>query len=190
MIMTVLGMVFEKKIGIPFYVTAWIGAIIMVVTGIMTNQQAMTSIDMSTILLFVGTLSIGTALEKTGAGTVIAEAILGLVGDSPFAILAAILIVCITLTNFMSNTATTALMAPIGMSIALEIGADPRAVLMAVVIGGSCAYATPIGMPTNTMVYGIGGFKFSDYAKVGVPLILINFLVSLILLPILFPFFP
>lgn len=190
MIMTVLGMVFESKIGVPFYVTAWVGAIVMVVTGIMTNDQAMNSLDMSTILLFVGTLSIGTALEKTGAGTVIAEMILGLVGDSPFAILAAILITCITMTNFMSNTATTALMAPIGMSIALEIGADPRAVLMAIVIGGSCAYATPIGMPTNTMVYGIGGFKFSDYTKVGLPLILINFLVSLILLPILFPFFP
>lgn len=190
MIMTVLGMVFESKIGVPFYVTAWVGAIVMVVTGIITNDQAMNSLDMSTILLFVGTLSIGTALEKTGAGTVIAEMILGLVGDSPFAILAAILITCITMTNFMSNTATTALMAPIGMSIALEIGADPRAVLMAIVIGGSCAYATPIGMPTNTMVYGIGGFKFSDYTKVGLPLILINFLVSLILLPILFPFFP
>ena len=81
-------------------------------------------------------------------------------------------------------------MAPIGLSIAMEIGADPRAVLMAVVIGGSCAYATPIGMPANTMVYGIGGFKFSDYTKVGLPLIFINFLVSLILLPILFPFFP
>lgn len=190
MLMTVLGMVFESQIGIPFYVIAWIGAIIMVVSGVMTNQQAMGAIDMSTILLFVGTLSIGTALEKTGAGAVIADLILGLVGDSPFAILASILIVCIIMTNLMSNTATTALMAPIGMSIALEIGADPRAVLMAIVIGGSCAYATPIGMPTNTMVYGIGGYKFSDYVKVGLPLILINFLISLVLLPILFPFYP
>lgn len=190
MILTVLAMVFESKIGIPFYVTAWIGAIVMVVMGVMTEKQAMSSLDMSTILLFVGTLSIGTALEKTGAGTVIANIIVGIVGDNPIVILAAILITCIVMTNFMSNTATTALMAPIGLSIAMEIGADPRAVLMAVVIGGSCAYATPIGMPANTMVYGIGGFKFSDYTKVGLPLIFINFLVSLILLPILFPFFP
>ena len=190
MVFTVIAMVFESNIGIPFYVTAWIGAIALVVTKTITGKQALDSIDMSTVLLFVGTLSIGSALNKTGAGSVIAQFVLGFVGTNPLAVLAAILIICIITTNFMSNTATSALMAPIGVSIALEIGADPRAVLMAIVIGCSCAYATPIGMPTNTMVYGVGGYKFSDYTKVGLPLILINFVVAMILLPILFPFFP
>lgn len=190
MVVTVIAMVTEKQIGIPFYVSAWIGAIVLVVTKTMTGKQALNSIDMSTVLLFVGTLSIGKALEKTGAGSVIAQSVLAIVGDSPLAVLGAILVICIVITNFMSNTATAALMAPISLSIALEIGADPRAVLMATVIGCSCAYATPIGMPTNTMVYGVGGYKFSDYTKVGLPLILINFVASMILLPILFPFFP
>ncbi len=90
----------------------------------------------------------------------------------------------------MSNTATTALMVPICLSIAEGIGADPSAVLMACVIGGSCAYATPIGMPANTMVIGAGGYTFKDYAKAGVPLILVSTVVSMILLPILYPFFP
>ncbi len=190
MVMTVIGMVFEDKIGIPFFVTAWIGAIALVLSGTITQKQAFASIDMSTLLLFVGTLSIGAALEKTGTGSIIAQTVLGVVGDSPTAILAAILLICIVITNFMSNTATCAFMAPIGLSIALEIGADPRSILMSIVIGCSCAYATPIGMPTNTMVYGIGGYKFSDYTKVGLPLIIINFLVAMILLPILFPFYP
>ena len=85
----------------------------------------------------------------------------------------------------MSNTATTALMAPIAVSIAQGMGADPSAVLMACVIGGSCAYATPIGMPANTMVVTAGG-----YTKAGVPLILVSTVVSMILLPIFYPFFP
>ena len=84
----------------------------------------------------------------------------------------------------MSNTATTAL------SIAQGMGADPRAVLMACVIGGSCAYATPIGMPANTMVVTAGGYKFMDYVKSGFPLIVIATIVSMVILPIAFPFFP
>lgn len=94
------------------------------------------------------------------------------------------------MTNFMSNTATTALMVPIGISIAQGMGADPSAVLMACVIGGSCAYATPIGMPANTMVVTAGGYTFKDYAKAGVPMILVATVVSMILLPIFYPFFP
>ena len=89
-----------------------------------------------------------------------------------------------------SNTATTALMIPIAVSLANNLGADPRAVVIATVIAGSCAYATPIGMPANTMVVGLGGYKFKDYVKSGLPLILVSFAICMILLPILFPFYP
>ena len=85
---------------------------------------------------------------------------------------------------------TASVMAPIAVSIAQGMGADPSAVLMACVIGGSCAYATPIGMPANTMVVTAGGYTFKDYAKAGVPLILVSTVVSMILLPIFYPFFP
>lgn len=92
--------------------------------------------------------------------------------------------------QLMSNTATTALMVPIAVSLAQGLGADPRAVVIATVIAGSCAYATPIGMPANTMVVGIGGYKFIDYVKAGLPLILVSFIICMVILPVAYPFFP
>ena len=122
----------------------------------------------------------------------IAETVMGALGESPspYVLTFVVFILCCIMTNFMSNTATTALMVPICLSIAQGMGADPRAVLMACVIGGSCAYATPIGMPANTMVVGAGGYTFMDYVKSGLPLIVIATIVSMIILPITFPFFP
>ena len=189
---TILAMIFESQIGVKLYVSAWIGALILVATNVVTETEAVKSIDMKTIFLFVGSLSIATALVKTGAGSVVANTIMGLLGSnpSPYIVMAVIFILSAVLTNFMSNTAATALLVPIGLQLAQTMGADPKAVLMATVIGASCAYATPIGMPANTMVYNIGGYSFMDYVKVGVPLIVIVTIVSLIILPIFFPFYP
>lgn len=192
LIITVVGMVFESQIGIRLHVTGAIGAIALILFRVITEEQAYQSIDARTIFLFGGILSLATAMETTGAGTAVANAVLGLLGpDTPmFLIMLTIFLIAVALTNFMSNTATTALLVPIGLSISTTIGADPRAVLMAIVIGGSLAYATPIGMPANVMVLGPGGYTFKDYAKAGLPLILVSTIVSMTLLPILFPFFP
>lgn len=192
LIITVVGMVFESQIGIRLHVTGAIGAIALILFRVITEKQAYQSIDARTIFLFGGILSLATAMETTGAGTAVANAVLGLLGpDTPmFLIMLTIFLIAVALTNFMSNTATTALLVPIGLSISTTIGADPRAVLMAIVIGGSLAYATPIGMPANVMVLGPGGYTFKDYAKAGLPLILVSTIVSMTLLPILFPFFP
>lgn len=192
LVVSLLGMIFEKQIGIPLFITGCVGAIVLVLSGVMSEKEALASIDMKTIFLFGGTLSLATALEKTGAGEVIANAVIGVLGStpSPYLFTFIVFMLCCVLTNFMSNTATTALMVPICLSIAKGMGADPSAVLMACVIGGSCAYATPIGMPANTMVLTPGGYTFKDYAKAGLPLILVATIVSMILLPLLFPFYP
>ncbi|MDP5307288.1 SLC13 family permease [Paracoccus spongiarum] len=192
LIVTVIGMVFERQIGIRLHITGAIGAIVLVMLGVVSERQAYQSIDARTIFLFGGILSLATAMETTGAGTAVANAVLGVPGpDTPmFVIMLVIFLLAVALTNFMSNTATTALLVPIGLSISTTIGADPRAVLMAIVIGGSLAYATPIGMPANVMVLGPGGYSFKDYARAGLPLILVSSVVSMTLLPMLFPFFP
>lgn len=192
LVLTLLGMIFEKQIGIKLHITGCIGALALILTGVISEKAAIKSIDLKTIFLFGGTLSLASALQKSGAGELIASKVIGLLGDnpSPYLLTFAVFMLCCILTNFMSNTATTALMVPICLSIANKIGADPSAVLMACVIGGSCAYATPIGMPANTMVIGAGGYTFLDYTKAGLPLIIVATVVSMILLPIFYPFFP
>ena len=192
LVLTLLGMIFEKQTGIKLCIAGCIGALALILTGVISEKDALKSIDLKTIFLFGGTLSLAAALSSTGAGEMIANKVIGVLGanPSPYVLTFVVFMLCCVLTNFMSNTATTALMVPICVSIANGMGADPSAVLMACVIGGSCAYATPIGMPANTMVISAGGYTFKDYAKAGVPLILVATAVSMILLPILFPFFP
>ncbi len=191
LIATILGMIFEKQTGISLTVAGCIGALVLVITGVLTEKQAYKAIDSQTIFIFGGT-ALAKALEMTGAGKLVADQVIGLLGNnsSPFMLLVVVFALSVVMTNFMSNTATVALLVPVSLSIAAGMGADPRAVLMATVIGSSCAYATPIGMPANMMVLSAGGYKFVDYAKSGIPLIIVSTIVSLILLPILFPFHP
>ena len=192
LIATILGMIFEKQTGISLTVAGCIGALVLVITGVLTEKQAYKAIDSQTIFIFGGTLALAKALEMTGAGKLVADQVIGLLGNnsSPLMLLVVVFALSVVMTNFMSNTATVALLVPVSLSIAAGMGADPRAVLMATVIGSSCAYATPIGMPANMMVLSAGGYKFVDYAKSGIPLIIVSTIVSLILLPILFPFHP
>ncbi|WP_116300106.1 SLC13 family permease [Klebsiella aerogenes] len=192
LIATILGMIFEKQTGISLTVAGCIGALVLVFTGVLTEKQAYKAIDSQTIFIFGGTLALAKALEMTGAGKLVADHVIGMLGQnsSPFMLMVVVFVLSVIMTNFMSNTATVALLVPVSLSITAGMGADPKAVLMATVIGSSCAYATPIGMPANMMVLSAGGYKFVDYAKSGLPLIIVSTIVSLVLLPILFPFHP
>ena len=192
LILAILAMIFEDQIGIKLQVSASIGAIILILTGVIDERTALKSIDLKTVFLFGGSLALASALDSSGAGSRIADTLINVMGKdvSPMILLLVIFVITCAMTNFMSNTATTALMVPIAVSLANGLGADPRAVVIATVIAGSCAYATPIGMPANTMVVGIGGYKFTDYVKAGLPLILVSFIICMIILPIAYPFFP
>ena len=191
LVVVILAMIFEKQIGVKIQISACVGAIILVLTGVISEKEALKSIDLKVVLLFGGSLALAKALETTGAGSLIADAIVGALGSNPnpMILLLVIFVVGCALTNFMSNTATTALMVPIATSLAQNLGADPRSMIIATVIACSCAYATPIGMPANTMVVGLGGYKFNDYVKSGLPLIAVSFIICIVLLPILFPFY-
>lgn len=179
-------------INLPLSMVAVIGAMLCVLTGCLNEKQAYTSIDWVTIFLFAGMMPVATALDQSGAGKMIADAVIGVMGSDPspyFATAVLFALSCI-MTQFMSNTASCALLAPIGISIAQGMGADPHAVLMAIGVAASCAFGTPVGTPPNTLVLGPGQYKFTDYVKAGVPLALVCFVVSLIIIPMVWPFFP
>ena len=193
-IVMILGDPLKSHFGInlPLSMVAVIGAMLCVLTGCLNEKQAYTSIDWVTIFLFAGMMPVATALDQSGAGKMIADAVIGVMGDNPspyFATGVLFALSCI-MTQFMSNTASCALLAPIGISIAQGMGADPHAVLMAIGVAASCAFGTPVGTPPNTLVLGPGQYKFTDYVKAGVPLILVCFVVSLLIIPMVWPFFP
>ena len=175
---------------VPLHTAAVTGAILCVVTGCLKEKEAYAGIDWVTIFLFAGMLSVASAMEKTGAGKLIADTVVSMMGTNPnpYVLTAVLFLISNVLTQFMSNTASAALLAPIGISIAQSIGADPKPVLMALGIAASCAFATPMATPPNTLVLGPGGFSFNDYAKVGVPMCLLSLVVCLVVIPIVWPF--
>ena len=177
---------------VPLQTAAVTGAILCVITGCLKEKEAYAGIDWVTIFLFAGMLSVATAMDKTGAGKLIADTVVGMMGEhpNPIVLCAVLYLISNVLTQFMSNTASAALLAPIGISIAQSIGADPKPVLMSIGIAASMAFATPMATPPNTLVLGPGGFSFNDYVKVGVPLCIITFVASVVIIPIFWPFFP
>ena len=188
-----LGVVACMALGLknlPLHTAAVTGAILCVVTGCLKEKEAYAGIDWVTIFLFAGMLSVATAMEKTGAGKMIADAVVSMMGDNPnpYVLTAVLFLISNVLTQFMSNTASAALLAPIGISIAQSVGADPKPVLMALGIAASMAFATPMATPPNTLVLGPGGFSFNDYVKVGVPMCLISLVACVIIIPIFWPF--
>ena len=190
-----LGVILVMAVGIPgvsLEMAAIIGALLCVLTGCLTERQAYASIDWVTIFLFAGMMPVSSAMDKTGAGKLIAEWTVGLMGGapSPLVVTGVLFILSCGLTQFMSNTASAALLCPIGIAISKNLGADPKAVLMAIAVAASCAFATPVGTPPNTLVLGPGGYKFMDYVKAGTGLVLVAFVVSLVVIPMVWPFFP
>ena len=188
-----IGVVVCMALGLknlPLHTAAVTGAILCVVTGCLKEKEAYAGIDWVTIFLFAGMLSVASAMEKTGAGKLIADTVVSMMGTNPnpYVLTAVLFLISNVLTQFMSNTASAALLAPIGISIAQSIGADPKPVLMALGIAASCAFATPMATPPNTLVLGPGGFSFNDYAKVGVPMCLLSLVVCLVVIPIVWPF--
>ena len=186
----IVAMVLAKDINVPMQTSAIIGALACVLTGCLSEKQAYAGIDWTTIFLFAGMLPLASAMDKSGAGKLIADFVVGLMGasPSPIVIVIAMFILSFGLTQFMSNTAAAALLAPIGISIAQSIGASPYPVIMAIGIAASCAFTTPVATPPNTLVLGPGQFRFMDYVKVGLPLVIISLGVCAIVIPLVWPF--
>ena len=191
LIFVVIVMALDLKT-FPLQIAATIGALFLVITKCIGEKDAYKGIDWVTIFLFAGMLPVATAMDKSGAGKLIANWVVGAMGGTPGPMMVTIVLFALSagLTQFMSNTAATALLAPIGIGIAKGLGASPHAVMMAIAIAASCAFATPVGTPPNTLVLGPGGYKFNDYVKAGTGLVIVSGIVSIIVIPMVWPFFP
>ena len=190
LILVVVAMALSKTINVPMQTAAIIGALACVITGCLSEKQAYGGIDWTTIFLFAGMLPLAEAMDKTGAGAMIANSVVSIIGNnaSPLIIVMAMFLLSCGLTQFMSNTAAAALLAPIGISIAQSIGVSPFPVLMAIGIAASCAFTTPVATPPNTLVLAPGKFHFMDYVKVGLPLVLVSMIVCTVIIPLVWPF--
>ncbi len=167
------------------------GALAMVLTGVLRMDEAYQAIEWKSVFLIAGILPLGLAMETTGTAALIAEQITGLLGGlGPRAILIGIFILTALLTEVISNAAATVLVAPIAIDTAFSLGASPHAFVLAVVIAASTSFLMPIGHQVNVLVFGPGGYRFSDYTRVGVWLNLIILLLVAVVLPMIWPLFP
>lgn len=167
-----------------------LAAVLMILTGCIRNvEEAYRSINWESIILFGAMLPMSTALEKTGASTVISQGLVNAVGGgSPHLLLAAIYLVTSLLTFFISNTVTAVLMAPIALAASTGLGVSAVPMLMGVTVAASMCFASPFSTPPNALVMSAGGYTPMDYVKVGLPLQVIMGVVMVLVLPLLFPF--
>ncbi len=166
------------------------GAVLMVLTGCLTMDEAYQSIEWRSVFLIGGMLTLGVAMETTGTARFLADLIVGALGTmGPMAVLAGIYVLAALITEPMSNAAATVLMVPIAIDVALGLGANPQTFALATVIGASTSFLTPVGHQANVLVFGPGGYRFFDFMRVGAPLNLALFVVTMIVLPIIWPLY-
>lgn len=173
----------------PILHTAIAGCVALILTRCLSVEQAYVAVDWKVIFLLAGILPLGVAMQNSGAAKLIADNTLGLVANmGPHVVLAVLYLLTALLTETMSNNASAVLLAPIAITISKEMDVDAKPFLMAVCFAASTSFATPVGYQTNTMVYHPGGYRFTDYMKVGIPLNLIFWGLAVVFIPIFWPF--
>ena len=171
-------------------ICALAAAFLMVLTGCLQLRDAYRAMDGRVLLIIIAMIAMSAALEKTGASEFYARVFLGMFsGLSPAYVLSGVILLTSISTHLLSNNATAILMLPIAISAAQGLGVDPRPFIIAVCFGASACFATPIGYQTNLLVYGPGGYRFSDYLKLGMPLNLLVLIMGSIFIPLMWPLF-
>ena len=174
---------------VPIFIAAIIGAVGVVLGRCITIEEAYRAIDWRVIFLLVGILPLGLALEQNGAASWLASVVMEhIVNFGPLIVLAALYLVTAVLTESMSNIAAAGILAPVGISLATAMNVNPRPFLVAITFAASTSFSTPVGYQTNTMIYAPGGYRFSDFTRVGGPLNLIFWGLAVLLIPRLWPF--
>ena len=173
---------------LPIAALALIAATAVVALGCLDHQEAYRAIRWDILMLIFGMLALGLAMEKSGAASVLVGHLAEVTaGFGPIAVLAVLYLVTSFLTEIMSNNAAAILLTPIAIGLGAQLGIDPRPFVVAVMFAASASFATPIGYQTNTLVYSAGGYRFSDFLKIGVPLNLVMFAAAMIVIPMFWP---
>lgn len=188
---TIVAMIFADVIGIKMYLIAGIGAALLVLTGVLNEKEALGSIHLPTVFLFAGVLALSDAVSATGAGDVVADMMIKLIGNTTnvYVIMAVFFIVPFILTQVMSNLATVTIFIPLVSAACVKIGVDPRAAVMGVLIASCTSILTPMAAPCQVMILEPGGYKLKDYLKCGLPLAIIITIMCIFGLPLLYPFY-
>ncbi|NBT13221.1 MAG: SLC13 family permease [Planctomycetia bacterium] len=173
---------------VPMVAAAFCAAAVVVATGCISANEARRSIEWESLLLIAASFGLARAMEKTGLDEAIARSTIAAAGDHPHVVLAAIYFVTMLFTELMSNNAAAVLVFPIAWQTAADMGLNPLPFVMAVTVAASCGFATPMGYQTNLMIYGPGGYKFSDYVRFGGLLNLLVMAATVILAPLIWPF--
>ena len=181
----VAGVVATAALGLlPIVASAILGSVLLVLARCLTLDEAYQAIEWRVIFLLGGILPLGVALETTGAAALLSSLLVDTIGVwGPVALVAAFYLLTSLLTEAMSNNATAALLAPIAISAATSLDVDPRPFLVAVTFAASASFMTPVGYQTNTLIYGPGHYRFSDFLRVGTPLNLLFWLLATLLIP-------
>jgi di/tricarboxylate transporter len=174
----------------PLLQCAFLAAFAMVLTRCCSLDQAMKSINWEILMVFAGSVVLGLAIEKTGIAQRLAIGILDVCGTNPIVVMAAICLVGTFITEFISNTAAGAMFFPIMYQAATELGYEPYTFLIALMISVSSSFATPIGSPTHMLVYGPGGYRFSDFIRIGFWMNLIILAANIFITNMIYPLTP
>jgi di/tricarboxylate transporter len=188
-ILTLIAVVTVVSLGfLPIVTAATAGCAVLMLTGCLRPLEAYRAIDLSLVFILAGSLALGTALDKTGLTTVLADWLAGLSGATgPFVVLVGFFLLSVLISELMSNSGTVALLGPVTISVAAKMGINPMALLAAITFGSSAAFAMPIGYQTSLMIYGPGGYRFKDFILMGIPLDLLLAVLALWLIPIFWP---
>ena len=186
MLLMLAGMVGEV---LPLTTTSMLAALLMILTRCLTIDEAYGFIDWKSIVLVAGMLPMSTALEKVGLVNLAAETLTDTLGTlGPIWVLGGLFLATSLFTQVLSNTATAVLIAPLALAAAHNLSIQPQAFLMAVGLAASMAFASPVASPVNTLVMGAGNYRFSDYIKIGTPMLVIGLVIAMLALPLLWPF--
>lgn len=173
---------------LPIYIAVVIGAAFMILTKCLTMEEAYRYIEWKAVFLIAGMLPLGTALDKSGAARLLAEGVVDSLGPfGPYAVLFGLLVITFIGTSIIPTAALVVLMVPIALKTSASLGISPHALMMGIAMAASSSFTSPISHPANVLVMGPGGYRFTDYLKVGVPLTLIVLLVLMLILPIFWP---